>query len=172
MNAAFDPLHLVNTYGAFGSISRHRNEVVIEGTNDDPTGLDPVSEDALHWKEYEFPCKPGDPRRAPCWVTPYHYRLDWQMWFAGLSRAERQPWIFNLMYEVLIGDGPVLGLLASNPFPDRPPAYVRASLYRYEFTHFGEPGWWHRTRIGTYVPAVSRNDPRLLDLLENLGWMR
>ena len=34
MNARFDPLHLVNTYGAFGSVTRVRHEVVIEGTDD------------------------------------------------------------------------------------------------------------------------------------------
>jgi hypothetical protein len=31
MNASFDPLHLVNTYGAFGSITRVRHEIVLEG---------------------------------------------------------------------------------------------------------------------------------------------
>ena len=34
MNASFEPLHLVNTYGAFGSITRPRYEVIIEGTHD------------------------------------------------------------------------------------------------------------------------------------------
>ena len=32
MNTSFDPLHLVNTYGAFGCISRQRYEVVVQGT--------------------------------------------------------------------------------------------------------------------------------------------
>jgi len=34
MNAAFDPLHLVNTYGAFGSITRTRHEVAVRGTDE------------------------------------------------------------------------------------------------------------------------------------------
>src|SRR5262249_45027594 len=71
MNASFDPFDLVNTYGAFGSVDHERHEVVIEGTADDVLTGD------AKWEEYEFPCKPGDPRRAPCLVTPYHYRLDW-----------------------------------------------------------------------------------------------
>ena len=33
MNFSFNPVHLVNTYGAFGSITRTRNEIVIEGTD-------------------------------------------------------------------------------------------------------------------------------------------
>jgi hypothetical protein len=168
MNAGFDPLHIVNTYGAFGTVSRERHEVVLEGAS----AAEGTSEEALDWREYEFPCKPGDPARAPCWVTPYHYRLDWQMWFAGLSRAERQPWIFNLIYKLLDNDRAVLSLLRHNPFPDAPPRYLRASLYRYEFTHFGESGWWRRQRLGTYLPPLARDDPRLLDVLERMGWRR
>ncbi len=34
MNFSFNPLHLVNTYGAFGSITRTRYEIVLEGTDD------------------------------------------------------------------------------------------------------------------------------------------
>ena len=34
MNRSFDPLHLVNTYGAFGSVGRVRHEVVVEGTDE------------------------------------------------------------------------------------------------------------------------------------------
>ena len=53
MNASFEPLHLVNTYGAFGSITRERYEIIIEGTDSDtPT-------DDAPWREYEFKGKPG-----------------------------------------------------------------------------------------------------------------
>jgi len=165
MNSGFDPLELVNTYGAFGSVSRVRHEVVLEGARAPRPGAEP------EWLEYEFPCKPGDPERAPCWVTPYHYRLDWQMWFAGLSRAEHEPWIVHLVYKLLQGEPGVLGLLRQNPFPDAPPALVRASLYRYAFTGFGEPGWWQRERVGPYLPALSLEDPRLLDFLRRYGWL-
>src|SRR4051794_1447368 len=35
MNSSFDPLRLVNTYGAFGHITKERDELIIEGTADD-----------------------------------------------------------------------------------------------------------------------------------------
>ena len=70
MNYSFDPFHLVNAYGAFGSMSRRRDEVVIEGTADAAIGPDTT------WREYEFKGKPGDPRRRPPQVAPYHLRLD------------------------------------------------------------------------------------------------
>ena len=34
MNAGITPVHLGNSYGAFGSITREREEVVLEGTDD------------------------------------------------------------------------------------------------------------------------------------------
>ena len=52
MNMAFNPYHLGNTYGAFGSIGRIRLEVVIEGT-DEPE----ITEQTV-WKEYGFKGKP------------------------------------------------------------------------------------------------------------------
>src|SRR5262245_11431059 len=82
MNYSFNPLHLVNTYGAFGSITRIRGEIVIEGTDES------ALTEQTTWHEYEFKGKPGDPSRIPPQVAPYHLRLDWLMWFAAMSPPE------------------------------------------------------------------------------------
>jgi hypothetical protein len=152
MNFSFNPLHLVNTYGAFGSITRDRHEVVIEGTDD------PLASPEATWREYEFKGKPGDPRRRPPQVAPYHLRLDWLMWFAAMSTPLAHPWLLVLVERLLEGDGPTLRLLRSNPFPDRPPAAVRATLYRYRFTTWRERratgAWWAREPVGAYLPPV------------------
>ncbi len=160
MNASFDPLHLVNTYGAFGSVNRVRDELVVEGTVDEPHAP------SASWKEYDFPCKPGPVLRRPCLVTPYHYRLDWQMWFAAMSSYEEEPWIVVFVDKLLRGDRDVLSLLDHNPFPERPPRFVRISLYRYEFTRRGEgSAWWRRRRLGEYMRPLSIDDPDLADFL-------
>ncbi len=164
MNASFDPLHLVNTYGAFGSVGRVRHEVVIEGTDGDPDDIDAA------WLAYEFPCKPTDPMRAPCLITPYHYRLDWQLWFAGFGNPRREPWIVHLVQQLLEGRESALRLVERNPFPDRPPAYVRIRLFRYEFTKPGQVGWWRRHYAREYLPAVALGDPRLSRFLRRRGW--
>src|SRR5439155_1598721 len=79
MNLNYNPLHLVNTYGAFGSVTRERFEIVVEATEDRAiTG-------ATRWREYELKGKPGDPSRRPRQVAPYHLRLDWMMWFLPFS---------------------------------------------------------------------------------------
>ncbi|SDT71087.1 lipase maturation factor family protein [Jiangella sp. DSM 45060] len=148
MNTSFNPLLLVNTYGAFGSITRVRREVVIEGTSDPVPGPDTV------WQEYGFRAKPGDVRRRPPQVAPYHLRLDWLMWFAAIAPAYAQPWFPVLLAKLRDNDPDVVALLRHNPYPHLPPAHVRARLYRYRFTDRRERrdtgAWWHRTLIGDY----------------------
>jgi Lipase maturation factor len=156
MNASFDPLRLVNTYGAFGAITRVRREVVLEGTDDPAPGPDAV------WAEYQFKAKPGDPRRRPRQVAPYHLRLDWLLWFAAMSPPAAHPWMLGLMVRLLEHDPATLKLLGRNPFPDQPPAVVRARLYRYRFTTPAERrrtgAWWSRDLLGDYLPPL-RLDP-------------
>jgi hypothetical protein len=163
MNASFEPFNLVNTYGAFGSVSRERYELVIEGTS--ATALDAASE----WREYVLPCKPGPVTRRPCLVTPYHYRLDWQLWFVPLSPDRNQRWFLSLANKLLQGDARVLSLFDVNPFPERPPHYVRASFYRYRFAKSGEPGIWQRTPAGQYLAPTSLDDPELGRALRAYG---
>ncbi|MGY0071361.1 lipase maturation factor family protein [Streptomyces sp. QTS137] len=153
MNRSFDPLHLVNSYGAFGSVSRVRYEVVIEGTADDEPRRD------SHWLAYEFRGKPGDPRRWPRQFAPYHLRLDWMMWFAALSPSYAGPWFGALVERLLEGDGDTLRLLRRSPFPPgAPPRYVRARLFRYRYTTWRElretGACWERTYVREYLPPT------------------
>jgi hypothetical protein len=148
MNASFDSLHLVNTYGAFGSVTRERREVVLEGTADDPRSAE------AEWREYEFRGKPTDPRRRPGQFAPYHLRLDWLMWFLALSPSFGRGWFPALLEKLTLNDAATLRLLRRNPFPDRPPAAIRAVLYKYRFSTWAERretgAWWVRTRVGEY----------------------
>ena len=166
MNGSFDRLHLVNTYGAFGSVGKHRHEVILEGTSDTSITA------ATLWRPYEFKCKPGDVYRRPCVVAPYQYRIDWQIWFAAMSTYQREPWLVHFVTKLLQGDPAALSLLATNPFPDAPPRFVRAELYEYEFTHFGDTSgaWWTRKRVGPYLPPLSLDSPGLRTFLHRHGW--
>ncbi len=159
MNSSFDPVHLVNTYGAFGSITTDRYEVVIEGTTDEELS------DETEWQPYEFKGKPTDPNRRPPQIAPYHLRLDWQLWFAAMSPSPyRSPWFPRLLARFLEGDEATLGLLAENPFPNDPPTHVRAIRYRYRYTTPEEREatgrWWEREPVGTYVRPLSLDDVR------------
>jgi hypothetical protein len=166
MNASFDPFDLVNTYGAFGSVGRERFEIVLEGTDSDPRGPE------APWQEYEFHCKPGRPERRPCWISPYHDRLDWQMWFEAMPGAAGSPWFVHLMAKLLEGDPGVRGLLAPGPFSDHPPRALRALYYRYRFARPGTPSrsWWTRSLVTELVSPLTRDDPRLRTYLARRGW--
>ncbi|MFF4272917.1 lipase maturation factor family protein [Streptomyces sp. NPDC001536] len=153
MNRSFDPLHLVNTYGAFGSVSRFRYEVVVEGTADE------VAREDSDWREYEFKGKPGDPRRWPRQFAPYHLRLDWLMWFAALSPSYAGPWFGTFVERLLENDRDTLKLLRRSPFPpDAPPRYIRARLFRYRYTSWRElretGACWERTYVREYLPPT------------------
>ncbi len=153
MNASFDPLHLVNTYGAFGTITRDRFEIVLQGT------ADAAATDDSTWLDYEFKGKPGDPSRRPPQVAPYHLRLDWLMWFEAMSPVPQSGWFINLLGGLLRGDRGTISLLRTNPFPDAPPRYVRAQYYRYRFTTPEQRRrtrlWWDRQLVGTFYGPVS-----------------
>ncbi|XP_074960794.1 lipase maturation factor 1 isoform X1 [Phalacrocorax aristotelis] len=156
MNTSFNPLRIVNTYGAFGSITKERTEVVLQGTS----SLDP-NDPAAVWEEYDFKCKPGDLKRRPCFITPYHYRLDWLMWFAAFQTYEQNEWIIHLAGKLLAQEEATLSLMATNPFAGRaPPRWIRAEHFKYKFSrpggkHASEGRWWIRKRIGPYFPPVN-----------------
>ncbi|MGH7857227.1 MAG: lipase maturation factor family protein, partial [Candidatus Binatia bacterium] len=139
------PFEIVNGYGLFAVMTVTRDEIVVEG-----------SRDGASWSAYEFRWKPGDVDRRPAFVGLHMPRLDWQMWFAALGTVEQSPWFLSFLSRLLEGSPDVTALLATNPFPDGPPRYVRATLYRYRFTAMGGgKAWWRRERIGSYAPVIS-----------------
>lgn len=144
MNASHDPLRLVNSYGAFGSVTRVRHELIIEATrDDDPDGRE------VEWMPYRFRGKPGDPARAPRQVAPYHLRLDWLLWFAAMdAMPTRHRWFGRLLDRLLEADPLVLKLVASAPFGSDPPTAIRVVRYRYRFTSWTQRRttgqWWIR----------------------------
>ena len=96
--------------------------------------------------------------RRPCFCAPYHYRLDWNIWFLGfkphqsmLQRRER--WLFAFLLKLLAGDPPALSLLAAGaadgaafrdpepPHARKAPRYAKVDMYRYSMA---EPLYIHR----------------------------
>jgi predicted DCC family thiol-disulfide oxidoreductase YuxK len=140
-----EPFRIANAYGLFAVMTRQRDEIIVEG-----------SYDGVDWHAYEFRYKPGDVTQAPRWNVPHQPRLDWQMWFAALDDARNVTWFPRFLERLLENQPAVLGLLKTNPFPGRPPVYVRALLYEYTYADANERAkglWWHRRLLGVYFPA-------------------
>jgi predicted DCC family thiol-disulfide oxidoreductase YuxK len=148
-----EALRIVNGYGLFRVMTKDRCEIVLEG-----------STDGVEWLPYEFKWKPGDVKRAPGWCAPHQPRLDWQMWFAALESPRENPWFVGLIVRLLQGSHDVNRLLAHNPFPDKPPRYIRAMFYRYRFTTVSElrqtGAWWKQQELREYLPTVSLDQLR------------
>ena len=170
------------------SVTKERTEVVIEAT----TSLSPEESGAV-WREYEFKCKPGNLTASPCLISPYHYRLDWLMWFAAFQNYQQNPWLLHLMGKMLENDPVVDSLVAYNPFKGKPPPrFIRAKHYKvkrnirlfgfvlhfekylqYIFTRVGSKAakkgrWWSRKVLGEYVPPV--NLEMLRPVYQQFGW--
>lgn len=170
MNSSFGRFRLVNTYGAFGSVGERRFEPIVS-----------VSHDGDVWHALDFPCKPGTVTRRPCFCAPYHYRLDWNIWFIGFPPhsamlERREKWLYSLVRKLLQRDELALSLLdrsaAEGPgfhLRDVPtaPKYARVDMYRYEMSQplwrllpmaLGRSGpvvWWNATYKEPLIPAVQ-----------------
>jgi len=166
MNTSFTSLDLVNTYGAFGTVGTERFNVVFEGNESMTPDLD------AEWKPYLYKGLPVLLDRRPPQIAPYQLRLDWQMWFAAMGSPNEYPWTIHLVWKLLHNDPGALSLFANNPFPEKPPRYLRAMLYRYKFVAANDRNlWWEREELGEWLPPLSANNTRLRDLLERAGWL-
>jgi hypothetical protein len=136
---------MINQYGPFGVMNTERHEIIIEGSNDGKV-----------WLAYEFDYKPGDLYRGLRWNIPHQPRLDWQLWFAALEKPRHDSWFAAFMARLQEGSPSHLNLLRMNPFPEHPPLFMRAMLYRYDYTRpevRAETGQvWRRELIGQYWP--------------------
>jgi lipase maturation factor 1 len=137
-------------------MTKDRPELIIEGSND-----------GVNWQEYEFKYKEGDIARRPQFCIPHMPRLDWQMWFEALETRGVHVWFQNLLIRLLENEPQVLKLLAKNPFPDKPPKYVRVIVYDYRFsdaaTRRATGAWWIRKplRLRISPSALPVRDPEL-----------
>lgn len=141
------PYEIANRFGIFAVMTTKRYEIVIEG-----------SDDGKEWKEYTFRYKPSELDRRPRRISPYQPRIDWQAWFLPFTSYEQERWFQSFLFEILKGNQTVLALLRDNPFPEKPPKYIHALTYDYEFTDWKtkrETGnWWKRRLIGSYSPTL------------------
>ena len=153
LTKAMAPYRTFNGYGLFAIMTTQRPEIILQGSNDGVT-----------WIDYTFKYKPCDPGQRPRLVAPHQPRLDWQFWFASFSWAEpqpwtSQPWLFPFVERLLENQPVVTDLLAENPFPDKPPKFIRAMTYDYVYTTAAERKetghWWKRTLLREYFPPLS-----------------
>ncbi|XP_018330116.1 lipase maturation factor 2 [Agrilus planipennis] len=156
-------LHIVNKYGLFPKMTGidGRPEIILEGSNNIEGP----------WQEYSFLYKPGNVNHSLPFVAPYAPRIDWQMWWAAQENYQSHPWFVSFVHRLLLGRPEVLALLDKNhsPFQDKPPKYIRATLYKYKYTSWSQrwqPMWWSRVKVGEYFSPSTKESPELIDYLK------
>lgn len=138
-------------YHIFPTMQVSRQELVVQGSND-----------GTIWQDYEFKFKPGELSDRPEFIVPHHPRLDWMMWFVPTQAGWQLQWFRQFQNQLKKGSPAVLDLLAHNPFPDKPPRFIRVKAYDYRFTTPEERqqsgDWWRRDYLGLF-PYVAPRRP-------------
>jgi lipase maturation factor 1 len=130
LSRLYGPLRVVNSYHLFASVTRERIEPQIEVRL------------AGQWSPQHLRYKPGPLDRRPPFVAPHQPRLDFLMWFHGLSWQRRPEYLANLLAH-LCHDRAAVAPLFAQPLPAQIQA-VRVSYHDYRFTTITE--WWSTGR--------------------------
>lgn len=140
---------LGHMFHIFPTMQTQRHELQIEG-----------SYDAKEWKAYVFKYKPGPLERKPPFIVPHQPRLDWMIWFVPPRHADMRYWFDQFLFRLQQGSAEVLALLEYNPFPDKPPSYIRVQVYQYHFTTLQQRNdsgeWWRREYLGMFPNVPPR----------------
>lgn len=146
LRRVYGPFRLVNTYHLFGHITRERIEPDFQ-----------TSDDGEHWVSHEFRHKAGDPRRRPDWVAPHQPRVDFQLWFYGLSYRGGAPEFVPTLIERLCKEPLTVQPLFRSP-PSLHPHKARIVYWEYHFSTAAERratgAWWTRQPIDV-TEAIS-----------------
>jgi len=135
---------IANKYHVFPTMTTRRIELELLG-----------SQDEIEWKPYRFKYKPDALDERPQFIMPHQPRVDWQMWFVTLH-PRHLPWFVHFTEALLDNSPTVTALLEHNPFPDKPPRYIKVEAWQYNFTDYEERektgNWWKRTALGPFTP--------------------
>jgi hypothetical protein len=144
LSSLISPLRLVNTYHLFAQITRERIEPELQ-----------VSTDGSTFFAVPFRYKPGDPLRAPGIVAPHQPRLDFQLWFYGLSFRRGMPPYVTALLDRVCHDPDAVQHFFPDPLP-REAVAARMAFFRYHFTTPAERestgAWWKREELGALTP--------------------
>ncbi|MDD9944741.1 MAG: lipase maturation factor family protein [Myxococcales bacterium] len=172
---AIAPFRLVSAYGVFppSAPPQIKPIFIFEGSDDKQT-----------WLPYTYNFMPTQPSDAPRFCAPHHPMLDQSATYPGLgvSRSDMTSSLLGdavpydsgtyshyspvqlLVQRLLEGDAPFANHFRDNPFPDRPPKWIRVSLLAITPTTLEEKrttgNWWHVRRMCVLYDPVQ-SDPTI-----------
>jgi len=140
----YAPFRLVNNYHLFGHITRSRIEPefqTLEGGT---------------WSGHDLRYKPGPVDRAPPFIAPHQPRVDFRLWFYGLSSRHGPPRYVRTLLQRLCANPDAVSTLFAGELPEAPEA-VRVAFWRYHFTTPEERektgAYWTRSWVRATPPT-------------------
>lgn len=134
------PFRVVDSYHLFAAITRERIEPELQ-----------VETEPGQWRALDFKYKPGPLERPPPLVAPHQPRVDFLLWFYGLSFKRRQPAYMTALLDRLCEDPAAVASLFTTTTPLHVRA-VRIAFWDYRFTTPAErratSAWWARRDVG------------------------
>jgi len=144
----FRDFRSANCYSLYVTTSPAHDEVEFAGSNDG----------GVTWRPYPFRYKPQRQDRMSPFLAPRFGRFEASLQIV-LDDGTGGSLIPGIARELLQGNPDVLGLFASNPFPDAPPGVVRMLVCRYTYTdlktHRDTGRYWNKVYLGEYAPPVT-----------------
>lgn len=135
------PLRIANTYHLFGHITTARLEPEFQTLEGET------------WTAQHLHYKPGPLDRRPPFVAPHQPRVDFRLWFYGLSYARGTPGYVRTLAQRLCEDPGAVQALFVAPLPPTPDA-VRIVFWRYAYAPPGDDGWWQREYVDATPTAI------------------
>ena len=121
IRAMFEPFRLINSYHLFGHITRARIEPEFQVKTQG------------QWAALTMNYKPGPTDKAPVYVAPHQPRVDFLLWFYGLSFRQGQPDYVSALLDRLCSKPSVVAPLFTSTLPNEPEA-VRVVFWQYRMT--------------------------------------
>lgn len=174
---------LSSPYGVFKDMTRFRVELRFEG-----------SRDGVIWSPYTFNYVPSGVNQKLRFFAPYYPRIDHVMYYesigVGAYNASPIPpftapqnllnpyytvdnaWICRFIEALRSQNLAVLSLLGENPFPGKPPEYLRVEVYALRFSTEAEKEatgkWWMEKQMFTAYNSADGTDCKPMVELQDL----
>ena len=117
---AASPFRIANNYHLFGHITTTRVEPEFQ------------TQKGGEWRTHHLRYKPGDPSRTGPWVAPHQPRVDFRLWFYGLSFEHGTPEYVQTLLRRICHDPAAVQSLFARPLPaDADAVRIRFLDYRY-----------------------------------------
>jgi len=136
----FSNYKIINVYDVFRRLPDVRRELILEGSIDGDS-----------WHEYSYRFRTSNIKRPPIWFAPHQPRIEHQHFY--LVNSDIYPyatiWYKRFLRKIFEGDRSIKHVFKYDPFKKNPPKYLRAKIFRYEYTNWqewqwGKGPWWKR----------------------------